>query len=248
MATNLTDDVTWITESYPMSEQHIHVSVFCISDGDTNILIDSGSFYHREPIEEQIAEVTDGVPIDSIILSHADLPHSGNVPEFRKKWPQLELVSSSGSPEVVGLGNADITCEIGETREIGGRTFSFIDPPLADIQHSTWIFDHASGVLFTADGFGNYHDPADAGLTAAQLTDGVQTADIRNYHRDALRWLCYVEPEKIAPAIDALFEEYDVTVVAPTHGNPIEASMLRQYRNRLLEAIDQISRQDPLHL
>jgi flavorubredoxin len=248
MHTTLTGDVTWVTESYPMSEQHVHVSVFCINDGDTTILVDSGSFYHREQIEEQIAAVTDGEPVDSIILSHADLPHSGNVPEFRQKWPQLDLISSSGSPEVVGLGNADITCEIGGNMEINGRTFSFIDPPLADIQHSTWIFDHNSGVLFTADGFGNYHDPAEAGLTAAELADGVETVDIRNYHRDALRWLCYVESEKIMPAIDALFEEYDVTVVAPTHGNPIETSELPQYRDRLREAIDQLSRRDPLQL
>jgi flavorubredoxin len=246
MIVQLTDDVTWIAESYPMAEQYVHVSVFFIDDGDTNLLIDSGSFYHRDQIEKQIAEVTGDEPIDALILSHADLPHSGNVPEFREKWPQLDLVSSSGSPEVVGLGNADISCEIGKSMQISGRTFSFIDPPLADIQHSTWIFDHDSGVLFTADGFGNYHDSAEAGLTAGQLPDGVQTASIRSYHRDALRWLCYVESGKIAPAIDALFTEYDITVVAPTHGNPIEASALPQYRDRLLDAIDHISQEDPL--
>ena len=248
MAVKLTDEVTWIVESYPLAEQHVHVSVFLIESGDATVLVDSGSFYHRDRIEAQITEVTGGDPIDALILSHADLPHSGNVPEFREKWPDLQLVSSSGSPEVVGLGDADITCEIGGRMEICGREFSFVDPPLADIQHSTWIFDHGSGVLFTADGFGNYHHPSEAELTAGQLPDGIRTADIRAYHRDALRWLSYVEAAKIAPAIDGLFEAYDVTYVAPTHGNPIEASMLPQYRERLLDAIDSIASEDPLEL
>lgn len=248
MATRLTDDVTWIAESYPLEEKHVHVSVFLIDDGDATILIDSGSFYHRDRIEAQLAAVTGDEPVDSLILSHADLPHSGNVPEFREQWPDLELVSSSGSPEVVGLGNADVHCEIGGSMTISGREFSFIDPPLADIQHSTWIFDHSSGVLFTADGFGSYHEPADAKLTVGQISDGIRTQDILEYHRDALRWLCYVEPDKIAPAIDDLFEAYDVTFVAPTHGNPIEASEISQYRDRLLDAIGQISTEDPLEM
>jgi flavorubredoxin len=246
MAIQLTEDVTWIGESYPLGDRHAHVSVYLVSDGETNVLVDSGSFYHRERIEEQLAAVTGGEPVDSLILSHADLPHSGNVPAFREQWPDLELVSSSGSPDVVGLGDADIHCKIGGRMEINGRDFSFIDPPLADIQHTTWVYDHGSGVLFTADGFGSYHDPADAGLTAGQLPDGIPTAEIRRYHRDALRWLCYVEPAKIAPAIDAPFEQYDVSVVAPTHGHPIEASALPRYRDRLLDAIDQTSREDPL--
>ncbi|MFC7229740.1 MBL fold metallo-hydrolase [Salinirubellus salinus] len=245
MSVQLTEDVTWLAESYPHGEKHLHVSVYLVEHDDSYILVDSGSFYHREQIDAQLAETIGDAPVDALVLSHADLPHSGNVPEFRDRWPELTLVSSSGSPAVVGLGHADVTAEIGGTMDICGRTFSFVDPPLADIQHSTWIFDHDSGVLFTADGFGNYHAPEHAGEPFGAVDGGVPTADIRDYHRDALRWLCYVDPARIDPAVDALFEDLDVSVLAPTHGNPIEAADFPEYRARLWAAIEEISRTDP---
>jgi flavorubredoxin len=248
MSVQLTDDVTWLAESYPHGEKHVHVSVYLIEHEGGNVLVDSGSFYHREQISERLAETIGDEPVDALILSHADLPHSGNVPEFRERWPDLQLVSSSGSPEVVGLGDADVTCEIGGTMDICGRTFTFVDPPLADIQHSTWIFDHGSGALFTADGFGNYHPPEHAGKPFGAVDGGIPTEDIERYHRDALRWLCYVDPTKLEPALDALFDDLDVSVVAPTHGNPIESGDLPEYRTRLRTAIERVSREDPYDL
>lgn len=73
---------------------------------------------------------------------------------YKKIRPSLPRATAT----TTGLSNAQ-RCRIGGSLSVQGRSFSFIDPPLVDRSHTTWIYDHGSEVLFTADGFGSYHDP-----------------------------------------------------------------------------------------
>ena len=236
----LTDDVQWLNECYPHEERHEHVSVYLIRSDAASILVDSGSFYHREPIRDRIGRATGGDGLDTIILSHSDYPHAGNVSEFREEWGDVELVASSGSPELQGLSDAR-RCKIGESLTVSGRRFSFIDPPLADRSHTTWIYDHDSGVLFTADGFGNYHPPGECDDTSRDFEDGIPAEAIHEFHAKNLVWLRYVDPEKLRAALTAIFDDYDVSYVAPIHGNPIAAPDLDGYLDRLVDAAARIA-------
>jgi flavorubredoxin len=235
----LTDDVRWINECFPHDERHEHVSVYLIRS-EASILVDSGSFYHRGTIKERIARATDGDGLDAIVLSHSDYPHAGNVSEFREEWGDVELVASSGSPELQGLSDAR-RCKIGESLTVSGRRFSFIDPPLADRSHTTWIYDHGSGVLFTADGFGNYHSPGECGDTSRDFENTVPAEAVYEFHAENLVWLRYVDPEKLRAALTAIFDEYDVSYVAPIHGNPIAGPDVDEYVDRLVDAAGRIA-------
>lgn len=240
MTVQLTPDVQWINECYDVGDRHLHVAVYLITEGDRSILVDTGSFYHREAILETIEEVADG--IDTIVLSHGDAPHAGNVRAFDQRWDDVELVAASGSPEIQGYPISDFRpCQIGEDMVIEGRQFSFLDPPLADRAHTTWIYDHGSGVLVTADGFGNVHQPGECHLTTTQMEGTVPTDRIYEFHRDALRWLRYVDPGRMRRALEAIFESRDVSYVAPIHGNPIAAEHLPEYMERLTESVSRLS-------
>lgn len=236
----LTDDVSWINECYSHDETHEHVSVYLIQSEGTAILIDSGSFYHQDPIMERVADDTDESGLDAIVLSHSDYPHSGNISELRKAHGDVELVASSGSPELQGLSNAR-RCRIGESLDVMGRKFSFIDPPLADRSHTTWIYDHESGVLFTADGFGNYHMPDECNYTFQDFDNGISAEAIYEFHSSNLVWLRYVDPDKLQRAVTGILDDYDVSYVAPIHGNPISSKDIDVYVDRLISAADRIS-------
>lgn len=238
MPINITNDTTWINPCFTHGEYHEHVSVYLIETGDQSILIDSGSFLHRDEIRKQIVDAaTNG--IDTIILSHSDYPHSGNIRAIRNVW-NADLVASSGSPDIQGLPDAR-QCKIGDIMTIEGREFSFIDPPLADRSHTTWIYDHADSVLYTADGFGSYHRSGDCAATAADLPDGISDAAITAYHADNLGWLRYVDPVKLEEALDSIFEAFHIDIVAPIHGHPIGPTQLDTYRNQLIAAVDRIA-------
>lgn len=240
MTVQLTDDVHWINESYDLGGLYEHVAVYLVREGDRYVLIDSGSFHHREGIKREIEELTDGSGLDAMVLSHSDYPHSGNVSEFKDEWGDVELVASSGSPEIQGLPEAT-KCEIGGEMVIAGRRFSFIDPPLADRSHTTWIYDHGAEILFAADGFGNYHAADEADYTSAEFADGIPEERIYEFHRDNLVWLRYVDPEKLGAALEAIFDEYPVRFVAPIHGNPITGDDLDGYMDRLIESAGRIA-------
>lgn len=235
MTTKLTDEVVWINECYKHGDQHEHISTYLIRGDSGNVLIDSGSFYHREAIRAGIIDTTDGDGIDAIVLSHSDYPHSGNVSEFRDDWGDVELVASSGSPEIQGLSDAR-RCRIGESLSIQDRTFSFIDPPLADRSHTTWIYDHESEVLFTADGFGSYHNPMNCDKTSRDFADGIPATSILGFHQNNLVWLRYVDADKLAAALDSIIELYDISYVAPIHGHPIHRIDLDRFLDRLIES------------
>lgn len=236
----LTSEVGWINECFPLGDEHLHVSVYLIQDGRNNIIIDSGSFYHRETIKQRLQSATQEIGITALILSHSDYPHSANISPFRKEWGDFPIIASSASPEIQGLPYATKST-IGEIMEIGGRPFSFIDPPLADRSHTTWVYDHGSGVLFTADGFGNHHRPGECDLTTAGMPDGIAAQEIHRFHREALPWLRYVDPAKLKAKLEGMLHAFDVSYIAPIHGNPIARKDIPTYLTRLIEAAGYIA-------
>ncbi len=242
----LTSDVSWIAESYPLGAgRNVHVSVFLIRAGDRHILIDSGSFHHRESLARRISAATAGRGIHSLVLSHSDYPHSGNIPAFRRLWGDFEIVASSGEPEIQGLPYARRS-RIGGSLDVAGRRIDFLDPPLADRSHTSWIHDRASGVLFVADGFGYHHADDETGLTSRQLPDGFRSDEIHGFHRDTLVWLRYADPAVLMTALRRLLAEREVSWVAPIHGNPIAAEHLDDYLARLEEGVRRIVREHAL--
>ena len=239
MAQQLTPSVTWLNECYEHGTAHEHVSAYLIDHQGQSIIIDTGSFWHREALLAEIEAVTDGAGPDAIILSHSDYPHAGNVGAIETKWADVEVVASSGAPEFQGLAGArSVSLDTRET--VCGREFSFIDPPLADRSHTTWIFDHASGILFTADGFGNYHQPGECDWVSTDFEAGIPAEAIFRFHRDTLPWLRFVDPPALRQALNAVFNERDVRWIAPVHGNPIHGDAIEMYIDRLIEALPRI--------
>lgn len=238
MTVQLSEELHWIEECYDLGGEHKHVSVYLLRDDDASVLVDSGAFHDRDAIVERVAEATGGEPVDALVLSHSDYPHAANVREF--VGPGSELVASPGAPAKQGLPEAT-KCEIGSKMTVAGRTFSFVDPPLADRSHTTWIYDHGAETLFTADGFGSRHPPGDCRLTSREFDDGVPAEAIEDYHRNELVWLRYVDPEQLRAALESILGRFDVSWVAPIHGHPIAGEDLDRYLDRLIDAAERIA-------
>lgn len=237
---DLAPDVAWIAECYAHDDHHEHVSVYLIDHDGAYIAVDAGSFYHRKALTRDIDVATDGAGIDAIVLSHSDYPHAGNVRNFLAEWDEVELVASSGSPEIQGLPDARRSV-FGEGLDVRGRTLEFIDPPLADRSHTAWIYDPGSKTLFTADGFGAVHQPDACEFVSTDFDDGIALERIFEYHRENLVWLRYVDPDKLRSALVDIFDCYEVGTVAPVHGHPIVGEDIPRYLDALIDAADRIA-------
>ena len=244
-------DIHWISECIDIGEKHHHVSMYLIVDGDDYVLIDSGPNTNQDSIIDEINRLTDGAGIDALVLTHADLPHTGNVRRLREEWDFDLYASFTGipsiDPEALGLGEA-ISCDIGEKKRIAGRkiSFHFPTPPLSDAGHEMVIFDHESRTIFVADGFGHYHYPSECADTWSDLDDGVSVANIAEYHLDALPWVQFVDPAKVDAEVEKMRENHDFACLAPIHGTPIIGEEnIDAYLGRFSEAMAEIS-EDPM--
>jgi glyoxylase-like metal-dependent hydrolase (beta-lactamase superfamily II) len=232
----LGDGVSWVHECFPERDGHLHVSVYVIRTARGNILVDSGSFYHRDSLSRRIADVTDGSGIQALILSHSDYPHSANIPSFRGQWGDFDIVASCADPDIQGLPYAR-RARIGETLDVLGRRFTFLDPPLADRSHTTWIFDEESRILFVADGFGTLHRPGSCEQLWGALPTAGRAEGVGEFHVQTLPWLRYVDPDRLMDALRTIFERHPAKAVAPIHGPPIEGDDIDRYLDDLDRAV-----------
>ena len=76
-----------------------------------------------------------------------------------------------------------------------------------------------------------------------ELPDGFRSEEIHTFPRDTLIWLRYADPSVLMGVLREMFEEREVSWVAPIHGNPIAAEHLDDYLERLDEGVRRIVRE-----
>jgi flavorubredoxin len=248
MTIQLTDGVYWINDCYPIdegSDTHLHASAYLVRDDGRDVLVDTGAFYNQEDIQGAIEELTGPDGVDAMIISKAHPPHAANLAHFRDEWNDPEIVATSGPPEIYGFvasyTKTALKTKEGEPMNVAGRPFTFIDPPLLDLAHSSWILHETTGALFTADGFGHYHRDGECALTSSEFDGGIGFEDVRGFHRDMLKWLKFINPEELTRAITDIYDRHDVSLIAPIHGNPVMGEDIDAYMDTFYHSVDEIA-------
>lgn len=231
---NLTDDIRWLFECHSVGNAHMHLSQYIIRNNDRHILVDAGLDYD-EYLKDAIQEHTDGQGIDALLLTQSILPHTRSANAVLENWEDVDVISAAGSPAMVGLRDARSKV-MNTTEEVVDRKIRFLDPLLTDIVNSNWLFDVESGVLFTAEGFGHYHEPGACTARSSDLEDGISFEHIHTFQRDKLPFLQYVDVAKLRSAIDDMFDGLDVSLIAPVHGTPVHRSDIDVYLDSVVES------------
>lgn len=234
----LTDDVHWLTNCHPDDGRHMHMSEYLIDGEEGTVLVDSGSSHYREEIVAEVNRLTDGAGPDVVLLTHSTLPHTENVPAFEDEWGDIETIAATGRfPEIVGLPSAQPR-QLNRPVEFAGRPFTCIHPLLTDVTVSQWAFDHESGVLFTAEAFGHYHDPGTCGQTSAEIEGGIPVEYIEQFYLDKLPFVDYLDCETLGDAFEMMFDILDVSYVAPIHGTPVARQDIDDYVDDVMGALE----------
>ena len=232
MVENLTNDVYWINPYLEHKDRYVHNAAYLVRNERGNILVDTGSFLDRSDAKTEIRSLVGDDGIDIIILTHPDLPHTGNFWDYMEEWDVDEVMSAAAVPDTQGLlpwGKGLRKIVIGKEMNIRGRQIHATEALLADRFNSAWIYDDASGVYFTADGFGHYHLDGQHDNTSEGIENGISPENIQLYHQDKLPWLRFVDPDAFTEGLRELLERFDPEWIAPVHGNPIHADDREQY-------------------
>ncbi|MGL4669434.1 MAG: FprA family A-type flavoprotein [Methanobacteriaceae archaeon] len=174
--------------------------------------------------------------IDVVIQNHIENDHSGSLVEVVKKFPEATVYCSQKA--IVGLKNIypyleNVKMEAvstGDTLDIGGKTFAFLDAPMLHWPDSMFSFYVEEGILFSNDAFGQH-------LALSQrfdheISDEVLMGAAKKFYANLLTMVSPMILRKLDEIKELGFLE-QINMIAPSHGqiwtNPMK--IINAYTN-----------------
>lgn len=125
------------------------------------VLIDTvWSPYDKEFVRNLKDEI-DLNEIDYIIIQHAEIDHSGALPELMREIPDTPIYCTANGKKIIqGHHHADwnfVTVKTGDTLEIGKSTLTFIEAPMLHWPDTMFTYMSGENILFSNDAFGQHY-------------------------------------------------------------------------------------------
>ena len=159
--------------------------------------------------------------IDVVVQNHIENDHSGSLGEVVAKFPDVEVYCSKKAEP--GLKNhlpelADFefnTVKTGDTLDIGGKTFQFVNAPMLHWPDSMFTMLMEDGILFSNDAFGQHicvSERLDTDVDPAILTDAA-----KKYYANLITLSSPMVGRKIEELANLGIVEI-LKMIAPCHG------------------------------
>lgn len=227
----LSPGVFWLGDCLEQHSQgkvyHGYNAAFLLTGSKASMLIETGHPKDFPVIEAQLKEILskDVAPLKYLFLTHQETPHSGGLGRVLELYPDVTIHGDMADYHFAFPEHVDRlhSMEVGDRIDLGDREFVAIEPVIRDLRTSLWGFDTKDRVLFPGDGFAysHYHWDGHCGLTAeeAQSLDLAETSAV--FAERALFWTKFADMNIYADKLQALIQELDARIVAPTHGLPV---------------------------
>jgi flavorubredoxin len=184
---------------------------------DRPTLIDTVKKPFRAEMLSRIASVIDPGEIDYIVSNHAEMDHSGFLPQAIAAIRPAQVVASAAGRDALErhfhLGLPIEAVKTGDSIDIGGATLRFVEARMLHWPDSMLTHLVEGGVLFSNDAFGMHL--ATSERFADEIDGDVVNAEAKKYYANILTPLSSVVKgflEKL-PGFGL-----DVRTIAPDHG------------------------------
>lgn len=245
MTVTVAPGVHWLHNWYDQADRRMHLSTYLVECETGNVLIDTGANVHEEEIKAKVTELVGDAGVDTIVLTHSTLEHTANIETFEHHWDDVETIASTTAPEVMGTPTAS-AWRLGETTDIQGDEFSFLEPLVTDNVFTVWVYHAQSGVLFTSEAFGRYHTGGNSQTSPLGIDEDPEAfANVFKYCADRLEFLKFAETDEIAERMDEIIGTFDVRLIAPAHGNPLAVDDVDDYFTILEDVSTALAYNDP---
>lgn len=194
-------------------------------------LIDTVKEHLFDEMAARIASVIDPKKIDYIVCNHAEMDHSGAVPQLKNLLGDVEIFASPKGTEALKLHFGDELSvkpvSTGDTLSIGKRTLHFVNTPMVHWPDNMVTWSPEDEILFSNDAFGQH-------LATSERFDDEYYPDIvfeeakKYYANIVLPYDTFVKK-----ALDAV-ANLPMKMIAPAHGviwRKNIAEIISQYRS-----------------
>ena len=117
-----------------------------------------------EELVERIKSIIDPAKIDVLICNHIEMDHSGSVPHILELAPNAESTQAhlraSKSSRLSMTRISTSTAKDGDTLNIGKRTPTFVQTPMAHWPDNMVTYSDYDEILFSNDAFGQHYAPS----------------------------------------------------------------------------------------
>lgn len=226
MSFTINDRVTWVGKIdweltwFHGYEYSVHkgssYNSYLIRDEKT-VLIDTVWQPYAKEFVEKLKKVIDLKEIDYIVANHAEIDHSGALPELMKEIPDTPIYcSSNGVKSLRGHYHQDwnfIEVKTGDTLDIGQNKLTFIEARMLHWPDTMFTYMSGDNILFSNDAFGQHY------ASEYMYNDLVNQCELfeeaMKYYANILNPFSILVKKKID---EVLAMNVPINIICPSHG------------------------------
>ncbi len=165
---------------------------------------------------DQIETLTNGRPVDYLVINHMEPDHSGALKAVVAKYPQITLVGNKKTFDMVDNYYQATTqrLEVYDDSELplGKRHLSFTTIPMVHWPETMVSFETTQKILFSGDAFGSF-GTLDGGVFDDELNLSFYEEELMRYFTNIVGKYC-PHTQRALKKVQTL----DVKMLAATHG------------------------------
>lgn len=223
MNTTLCKNINWVgVVDWTIRDFHAYdtergasYNAYLVQDEKT-ALIDTVKGPFAEQLLENISTLTDLSRIDYVVCNHAELDHSGALPEVLRALPQATLLCDKKCAVALGefFDTSSWKIQIvssGDRVSLGARTLQFLETPMVHWPESMFTYVPEEKLLFSMDGFGQHY------ATSKRFDD---ENDLAIVMQEAKSYYANIVMPYGKPVLQCLANaaNLDIGMIAPSHG------------------------------
>lgn len=125
------------------------------------VLIDTVWLPYDKEFVRNLKDEIDLNDIDYIIIQHAEIDHSGALPELMREIPDTPIYCTNNGKKIIqGHHHQEwnfVTVKTGDTLNIGESTLTFVEAPMLHWPDTMFTYMSGENILFSNDAFGQHY-------------------------------------------------------------------------------------------
>jgi flavorubredoxin len=221
--TSLYDNIDWVgAVDWNIRDFHSYetargatYNAYLVRDEKT-ALVDTVKAPFADRLLQNVAALCDPSRVEYVVCNHAELDHSGGLPQVLRAMPQATLLCDKKCAATLGEHFDTSAWKIqvvanGEEISLGRRTLRFIETPMVHWPESMATYVPEEKLLFSMDAFGQHY------ATSERFEDEVDPDVVMQEAKVYYANIVMPYGKAVLKTLDAL-ATLPITMIAPSHG------------------------------
>jgi metallo-beta-lactamase superfamily protein len=218
---------------------HSQASTYLLVGPDKVLMFDTGAPGNWTSVRNDLDRILGDRPIDILIPSHPETPHTGNMARMLDKYPNCRALGNITDYHILYPDHASRLESFPLHTPIplgGGMEFVLVDAVVKDLPNTVWGYEKREQVMFVADAFAYQHhseqmsddedeplhQPGECRLLLSEMPTVPAVEQATHLTRGSLSWTSHMDAGEVLDSMHDMFRRYPTKYIAPTHGNIVD--------------------------